>query len=86
MLIRCCIFRRSSLCHVSDLLVMGAALSLESYVLRSWLQHQGLGPVGITGISMGGHVGHMIECIFYNYCILYRMLRWLGHCGQVPLQ
>ena len=50
----CC--RRSSLHHVSDLLVMGAALSLECYVLRDWLQSQGLGPVGITGISMGGHV------------------------------
>ena len=50
------VFRRSSLRHVSDLLVMGAALSLECYVLREWLQCQGLGPVGITGISLGGHV------------------------------
>ena len=52
----CVVFRRSSLRHVSDLLVMGAALSLECYVLREWLQCQGLGPVGITGISLGGHV------------------------------
>ncbi|XP_065884856.1 protein ABHD18-like isoform X3 [Dysidea avara] len=46
---------RSSLCYVSDLLVMGAALVLESYVLHDWLHSQGIGPVGITGMSMGGH-------------------------------
>lgn len=53
-------FRRSSLWYVSDLLVMGAALSLECYVLREWLQCQGLGPVGVTGISLGGHVRKLL--------------------------
>ena len=42
---------------------MGAALSLECYVLREWLQSQGLGPVGITGISLGGHVRLYLVCV-----------------------
>ena len=53
---------RSSLCHVSDLLVMGAALVLESCVLHDWLYSQGIGPVGITGMSMGGHVSEVCMC------------------------
>ena len=35
---------------------MGSALVLESVVLGNWLEREGLGPVGLTGISMGGHV------------------------------
>ena len=47
---------RSQLHHVSDLFVMGLALILECMLLLHWLEKQGLGPVGLTGISMGGHV------------------------------
>ena len=50
------LFRRSSLHNVSDLFVMGGALVLESLVLFHWCERQGYGPLGITGISMGGHV------------------------------
>lgn len=46
---------RSQLQHVSDLLVMGLALILECHLLLLWLEGDGLGPVGLTGISMGGH-------------------------------
>ena len=35
---------------------MGLALILESMSLLHWLEGRGLGPVGLTGISMGGHV------------------------------
>ena len=35
---------------------MGLALIMESIVLLHWLEEKGLGPVGLTGISMGGHV------------------------------
>ena len=35
---------------------MGGALVLESLVLLRWCQQMGFGPLGITGISMGGHV------------------------------
>ena len=47
---------RSSLRNVSDLFVMGGALVLESMALFHWCERQGYGPLGITGISMGGHV------------------------------
>ncbi|KAK8396769.1 hypothetical protein O3P69_005023 [Scylla paramamosain] len=46
---------RSSLHNVSDLFVMGGCLVLESLVIFHWCERQGLGPLGITGISMGGH-------------------------------
>lgn len=42
--------------YVSDLFVMGLTLMLECLVLRRWLKEEELGPVGITGASMGGHV------------------------------
>lgn len=48
--------RRSCLKNVSDLFVMGGALVLESAVLLHWLEREGYGPLGMTGISMGGHV------------------------------
>ncbi|KAM6953236.1 LOW QUALITY PROTEIN: protein ABHD18 [Aplochiton taeniatus] len=47
---------RSSLKNVSDLFVMGAALILESAVLLHWLEREGYWPLGMTGISMGGHM------------------------------
>lgn len=53
--------RRSQLLHVSDLLVMGLALIMECHLLLPWLEGEGLGPVGLTGISMGGHVSNWGE-------------------------
>ncbi|XP_062902635.1 protein ABHD18 isoform X1 [Mobula hypostoma] len=47
--------KRSSLRNVSDLFVMGGALVLESAALLHWLERGGYGPLGMTGISMGGH-------------------------------
>jgi hypothetical protein len=41
---------------VSDILVMGGCLILESLVLFHWCENNGLGPLGVTGMSMGGHV------------------------------
>ncbi|KAI4534213.1 hypothetical protein MG293_015073 [Ovis ammon polii] len=40
---------------MSDLFVMGGALVLESAALLHWLQREAYGPLGMTGISMGGH-------------------------------
>ncbi|XP_063138434.1 protein ABHD18 isoform X2 [Rattus norvegicus] len=34
---------------------MGGALILESAALLHWLEREGYGPLGMTGISMGGH-------------------------------
>ena len=53
---------RSQLNQVSDILVMGLALILECNILIGWLEREGLGPVGLTGISMGGHVSGVVCC------------------------
>lgn len=50
------IFRRSNLRNVSDIFVMGGCLILECLVLLHWCERNGFGPLGITGLSMGGHV------------------------------
>uniref|UniRef100_T1H8Q8 Uncharacterized protein n=1 Tax=Rhodnius prolixus TaxID=13249 RepID=T1H8Q8_RHOPR len=46
---------RSILHHVSDIFVMGGCLMMEAIVLFHWCRRHGLGPLGVTGISMGGH-------------------------------
>jgi len=51
---------------------MGGALVLESLVLFHWCERQGYGPLGITGISMGGHV-----CIFTGNLFLSSILNLL---------
>jgi len=43
---------------------MGGCLILESLVLFHWCESNGLGPLGVTGMSMGGHVS-----AFYLSCI-----------------
>lgn len=48
--------KRSSLRNVSDIFVMGGCLILECIALFNWLKRNGFGPLGVTGISMGGHV------------------------------
>ncbi|XP_078532920.1 protein ABHD18 [Lissotriton helveticus] len=50
---------RSCLQNVSDLFVMGGALVLESAALLHWLEREGYGPLGLTGISMGGHMASL---------------------------
>lgn len=50
---------RSSLLHVNDLFVMGACLILEAQVLLHWLKSQGYELLGLTGISMGGHMASL---------------------------
>ncbi len=47
---------RSSLHNVSDLFVMGGALILETLALLHWCEKEGYGPLGVSGVSMGGHV------------------------------
>ncbi len=59
---------RSQLQHVSDLFVMGLALIFECLVLLKWLEGEGLGPVGLTGLSMGGHVSCWPQGCNRQYC------------------
>lgn len=35
---------------------MGLALIFESMVVGNWIENIGMGPVGLTGLSMGGYV------------------------------
>lgn len=58
--------RRSCLHNVSDIFVMGGCLILESLVLFHWCERNGLGPLGVTGVSMGGHVSHH----FYQFNLI----------------
>lgn len=51
--------RRSSLHNVSDIFVMGGCLIMESLVLFNFCERMGFGPLGITGLSMGGHMGKL---------------------------
>lgn len=59
--------RRSILQNVSDIFVMGGCLTLESLVLLHFCERQGYGPLGVTGLSMGGHVNEIILS-FSHYC------------------
>ena len=51
--------KNSGLLHVNDLFVMGGCLILEALVLLHWLKRNGYGPLGLTGISMGGHMASL---------------------------
>ncbi|XP_060568024.1 protein ABHD18-like isoform X1 [Ruditapes philippinarum] len=50
---------RSSLHEVNDLFIMGGCIILESLVLFNWLDRLGYGPLGASGISMGGHMASL---------------------------
>ncbi|KAF5288142.1 hypothetical protein FQA39_LY15486 [Lamprigera yunnana] len=53
---------RSSLHNVSDIFVMGGCLVLECLVLLQWCENLGFGPLGISGVSMGGHMASLAAC------------------------
>ncbi|KAH3832402.1 hypothetical protein DPMN_105688, partial [Dreissena polymorpha] len=57
---------RSSLHHVTDLFVMGAGLIMESSILLNWLDRQGYGPLGATGVSMGGYMASLGACSWHK--------------------
>ncbi|XP_014224651.1 protein ABHD18 isoform X1 [Trichogramma pretiosum] len=50
---------RSSLHNVSDIFIMGGCLIMESIVILNWLEQHGYGPLGLTGLSMGGHMASL---------------------------
>lgn len=47
---------RSCLLNVSDIFVMGGCLILEVIALLHFCERMGFGPLGVTGLSMGGHM------------------------------
>ncbi|XP_050313195.1 protein ABHD18 isoform X2 [Anthonomus grandis grandis] len=67
---------RSSVHHVSDIFVMGGCLILESLVLLNWCEQLGFGPLGITGISMGGHMASLAASNWPKPLVLVPCLSW----------
>lgn len=72
---------RSALHNVSDLFVMGGALIMESLVLFNWCERQGWGPLGITGISMGGHMASLAASNWDKPLSLIPCLSWSTASG-----
>ena len=67
---------RSSLHHVSDLFVMGAALIMEAHVLLSWAEREGCWPLACHGISMGGHMATLAASAWPKPVALVPCLAW----------
>ncbi|XP_781317.4 protein ABHD18 [Strongylocentrotus purpuratus] len=67
---------RSSLRHVNDLFVMGGGLILEGLVMLHWCEKQGFGPLGLTGISMGGHMASLAATNWHKPIPLIPCLSW----------
>lgn len=48
---------------------------MESIILLNWCERQGFGPLGITGLSMGGHVGlRLYDDYIYSFLTLYLVM------------
>ncbi|XP_071520706.1 protein ABHD18 isoform X2 [Panulirus ornatus] len=72
---------RSSLHNVSDLFVMGGCLVLESMAIFHWCERMGFGPLGITGISMGGHMASLAATNWPKPLPLIPCLSWSTASG-----
>jgi Alpha/beta hydrolase domain containing 18 len=55
---------------------MGGCLVLESLVLFHWCERNGLGPLGITGLSMGGHMASLAATNWPKPLVLVPCLSW----------
>ncbi|GLV43254.1 uncharacterized protein CBL_14067 [Carabus blaptoides fortunei] len=67
---------RSSLHNVSDIFVMGGCLILECLVLLHWCEKQGYGPLGVSGLSMGGHMASLAATNWPKPLVLVPCLSW----------
>ncbi|XP_049836010.1 protein ABHD18 isoform X2 [Schistocerca gregaria] len=67
---------RSSLHNVSDIFVMGGCLILESLAILHWCEKSGFGPLGLTGISMGGHMASLAATNWPKPIVLVPCLSW----------
>ncbi|XP_046665154.1 protein ABHD18 isoform X1 [Homalodisca vitripennis] len=72
---------RSVLHNVSDIFVMGGCLIMESLVLFHWCERQGLGPLGVTGMSMGGHMASLAATNWPKPLALVPCLSWSTASG-----
>lgn len=55
---------------------MGACLVLENLVLLHWCERMGLGPLGVTGLSMGGHMASLAATNWPKPLVLVPCLSW----------
>ncbi|XP_055378443.1 protein ABHD18 isoform X2 [Condylostylus longicornis] len=67
---------RSNLHNVSDIFVMGGCLILESLVLLHWCEKNSFGPLGVTGLSMGGHMASLAATNWPKPLVLVPCLSW----------
>ncbi|CAG9760354.1 unnamed protein product [Ceutorhynchus assimilis] len=67
---------RSCVQYVSDIFVMGGCLILECLVLLNFCEKLGLGPLGVTGISMGGHMASLAATNWPKPLVLVPCLSW----------
>ncbi|XP_055326668.1 protein ABHD18 [Sitodiplosis mosellana] len=67
---------RSNLQHVSDIFVMGGCLILESLVLFHFCERNGLGPLGVSGLSMGGHMASLAATNWPKPLVVVPCLSW----------
>ncbi|XP_020280839.1 protein ABHD18 isoform X2 [Pseudomyrmex gracilis] len=67
---------RSSLHNVCDIFIMGGCLIMESIVLLNWCEQQGFGPLGLTGLSMGGHMASLAATNWPKPISLIPCLSW----------
>ncbi|XP_017138403.1 protein ABHD18 [Drosophila miranda] len=68
--------KRSNLHNVSDIFVMGGCLILECLVLLHWCERNGFGPLGVTGLSMGGHMASLAATNWPKPLVLVPCLSW----------
>lgn len=61
---------------MSDIFVMGGCLVLENLVLLHWCEKMGLGPLGVTGLSMGGHMASLSATNWPKPLVLVPCLSW----------
>ena len=67
---------RSSLHHVSDLFIMGAALIMEGHTLLSWAEDRGCWPLACHGVSMGGHMASLAASAWPKPVALVPCMAW----------
>ncbi|CAB0003164.1 unnamed protein product [Nesidiocoris tenuis] len=72
---------RSILNNVLDIFTMGGCLIMEGMILHSWCKKIGLGPIGFTGYSMGGHMATLAATSIPEPVVLVPCLSWSTASG-----
>ena len=49
--------------HFTDLLMMGETAAREGWALVRWLRERGFTSIGVTGVSMGGHMAALVGAV-----------------------